>query len=258
MKRMSFQAALLLAFLAALSGRAQGNQSGAADILSHPLARADAVQIALRQNSAILKGNADLRASYGIEVQLRAIALPQVTAGGGYNYLEPSLVESFPLPPPINNFVQIPNQNWNADVKVQQLTVALAKLRQEQSAIIARGAITHVMQERDGVPEAFVLFRGDYDKRRDKVGPVTPGSLPPMPPDLPRNSASKKAAANSRTSCRPARFFSCSAWCGGPRRTRDRRLRPDSGALRGRHRPGPAPASGQSAVQQGRHLGFGG
>jgi outer membrane protein TolC len=125
MKQMSSQAALLLAFLAAFSARAQTNQSGAADILSHPLARADAVQIALRQNSAILKGNADLRASYGVEVQLRAIALPQVSAGGGYNYLEPSLVETFPIS---NYSLQFPNQNWNADIKVQQLIYAGGRL----------------------------------------------------------------------------------------------------------------------------------
>jgi outer membrane protein TolC len=128
MKQMSSQAALFLAFLAALSARAQTNQAGAADIFSRPLSRADAVQIALRQNSAILKGNADLRASYGIEVQLRAIALPQLSAGGGYNYLEPSLIEQFPAPPPYSSYIQIPNQNWNADVKVQQLIYAGGRL----------------------------------------------------------------------------------------------------------------------------------
>jgi outer membrane protein len=144
MKRKPFLAPLFLAFLAALSACAQTNQTGAADILSHPLSRADAVQIALRQNTAILKGNANLRASYGIEVQLRAIALPQFSAGGGYNYLEPSLVESFPLPAPYNSYVQIPNQNWNADVKVQQsiyaggrITSAFrsAKLTREQALL---------------------------------------------------------------------------------------------------------------------------
>src|SRR5580693_2537862 len=119
MKRWSFLAVLVVA-LACGSTRAQTNQADATDILSRPLSRADAIQIALRQNTAILKGNADLRASYGIVVQLRAIALPQFSLGGGYNYLEPSLVESFPAPAPYNTYVQIPNQNWNADVKVQQ------------------------------------------------------------------------------------------------------------------------------------------
>jgi hypothetical protein len=34
---------------------------------------------------------------------------------------------------------------------------------------------------------AFILARGEYDKRRDKVTPETPASLPKMPDDLPRN-----------------------------------------------------------------------
>ena len=34
---------------------------------------------------------------------------------------------------------------------------------------------------------AYVLFRGDYDKRRDKVLPETPAVLPPFPKDAPRN-----------------------------------------------------------------------
>jgi len=34
---------------------------------------------------------------------------------------------------------------------------------------------------------AFVLFRGEYDKRKDPVAPDTPDALPAMPADLPRN-----------------------------------------------------------------------
>jgi len=119
MKPKLILAALVLAALAPCCARAQTNQA-AADILSRPLSRADAIQIALRQNSDILKGKADLRVSYGIEVQLRAIALPQLSAGGGYNAQQPSLIENFPLPAPLSSYVQFPNQNWNADVKVQQ------------------------------------------------------------------------------------------------------------------------------------------
>jgi hypothetical protein len=62
-----------------------------------------------------------------------------------------------------------------------------ADLVQEQASIKARGTVAHVMQERDSEPMAYVLFRGDYDKRRDPVKAATPTSLPPMPADLPRN-----------------------------------------------------------------------
>ena len=41
--------------------------------------------------------------------------------------------------------------------------------------------------EKDAAAEAYLLYRGDYDKRRDKLAPGTPAALPPMPDDLPRN-----------------------------------------------------------------------
>jgi outer membrane protein TolC len=120
MKRMSFPAALFLAALAPLAAPAQANPAAATNIFSHPLSRAESVAMALRQNSAILKGQADLRAAYGVVVQLRAIARPRLSAGGGYNAQEPSLIENFPLPAPLSSYIQFPNQNWNADVKVEQ------------------------------------------------------------------------------------------------------------------------------------------
>jgi hypothetical protein len=63
----------------------------------------------------------------------------------------------------------------------------LAALDKEEMEIETRGTEALVMHERDQAAEAFVLFRGDYDKRRDKVQPATPAALPPMPEDLPRN-----------------------------------------------------------------------
>ncbi len=55
-------------------------------------------------------------------------------------------------------------------------------------AILRRSPITHI-QEEDGEssPMAHVLYRGMYDQRRDEVTPATPGVLPPMASDLPRN-----------------------------------------------------------------------
>ncbi len=53
--------------------------------------------------------------------------------------------------------------------------------------IKARGTIAHVMQEKPQSPMAFLLFRGDYDKRRDQVTAATPAVLPPLPPEYPKN-----------------------------------------------------------------------
>jgi hypothetical protein len=43
------------------------------------------------------------------------------------------------------------------------------------------------MHERSEPAMAYVLHRGEYDKRRDPVKPNTPGALPPMPAELPKN-----------------------------------------------------------------------
>src|SRR5262245_38923607 len=51
----------------------------------------------------------------------------------------------------------------------------------------ANGTIAHLMQERQCEPAAYVLFRGDYDKRRDQVKAATPKVLPAMPAEFPKN-----------------------------------------------------------------------
>ncbi|HMF20487.1 MAG TPA: DUF1553 domain-containing protein, partial [Gemmataceae bacterium] len=60
-------------------------------------------------------------------------------------------------------------------------------LQREEAVIKGRGAVAHVMQERSEEPVAYVLYRGEYDKRKDKVKPATPRFLPAMPTDVPKN-----------------------------------------------------------------------
>ncbi len=120
MNRRILPAILALAVFLPLWARAQTNPHDATNFLGRPLSCTDAIAIALQQNSSLLKGKADLRASYGIEMQLRAIAYPQMTAGGAFNAEQSSLIENFPLPAPFDNYIHFPDQNWNADVKVQQ------------------------------------------------------------------------------------------------------------------------------------------
>ncbi len=43
------------------------------------------------------------------------------------------------------------------------------------------------MNEKGEMPSAFILFRGDYDKRKDEVKAATPAILPPLPEGYPRN-----------------------------------------------------------------------
>ncbi len=69
----------------------------------------------------------------------------------------------------------------------QELKTQMAALEKQQAAIKSAGTIAHVMQERSEAAMAYILFRGEYDKRRDQVTPETPAALPPLPGDLPRN-----------------------------------------------------------------------
>ncbi len=73
------------------------------------------------------------------------------------------------------------------DGAYRELTGRLSDLQQEEAALKARGTVAHVSQERPEEAAAYVLYRGDYDKRREKVKAQTPSALPPMLSDLPRN-----------------------------------------------------------------------
>jgi hypothetical protein len=66
------------------------------------------------------------------------------------------------------------------DVDNTQLTRGLAQLNKEIPS-------TMVMGEMDKPRDTFVLGRGDYQNKGEKVDPNTPAILPPLPKDAPRN-----------------------------------------------------------------------
>ncbi|HTX22182.1 MAG TPA: TolC family protein [Candidatus Aquilonibacter sp.] len=117
---------------------AQNAETNTPAWLTQPLSLLDALNIALQQNASILEGKNDLEASYGIVVQTRAIALPQVQATGQYKRTDRSAIESFPVP----GIPEQPDQNWNAGIQIVQdiydggkLTAAVraARLTKEQA-----------------------------------------------------------------------------------------------------------------------------
>ncbi|MBM3999679.1 MAG: DUF1553 domain-containing protein [Planctomycetes bacterium] len=73
------------------------------------------------------------------------------------------------------------------DAPYRDATAAVDGLLGEQKAIQARSPVTHVMAEKAEPPKAYVLARGDYDKRKDEVAAETPDVLPPFPADFPKN-----------------------------------------------------------------------
>ena len=93
---------------------AAADTNSAPDWLTRPLSLADCLNIALAQNATILKAKNDLQAQYGVVVQTRAVALPQLTANGQYKDTDPNAIEGFPGAP------STPNQNWNAGVELVQ------------------------------------------------------------------------------------------------------------------------------------------
>jgi hypothetical protein len=64
---------------------------------------------------------------------------------------------------------------------------AIATLDAERRAAENKIPSTMVMSEMAEPRDTFILLRGAYDKPGDKVTPATPGFLPPMPADAPRN-----------------------------------------------------------------------
>jgi hypothetical protein len=73
------------------------------------------------------------------------------------------------------------------DLSYRELVADLAKVQQEEVAIKSRGTIAHVMSEKKEAAMAFILNRGEYDQKKDKVSADVPKSLPPMSSDLPKN-----------------------------------------------------------------------
>ena len=104
--------------------------------LTQPLSLADAINVALKQNAAVLKSQQDVEAAQGIVVQTRAIVLPKLQASGQYQFTDS--IDS----PAGSSFQFQQKQGWNANLRLVQslyeggrITSALrtAKLTREQS-----------------------------------------------------------------------------------------------------------------------------
>src|SRR6266700_1645249 len=98
--------------------------ASAPEWLTRPLSVAEAVDVALRQNSSILRGKADLEAAYGVVVQTRAIVLPKLRATSGYTFDDAIEKLSFSSPTNIPGFTGNginPSENkWAANISVVQ------------------------------------------------------------------------------------------------------------------------------------------
>jgi outer membrane protein TolC len=103
----------LFLLLAVFTFKISANETNAPAWLSRPLSQADCLNIALAQNAAILKAQSDLKASQGVVIQTRAVALPQLNASGQYKYTDPNAIENFAA-------TSQPNKNWNSGIQLVQ------------------------------------------------------------------------------------------------------------------------------------------
>ncbi len=75
----------------------------------------------------------------------------------------------------------------NVSAVMASVRQQLATLRKRQADLVASIPTAMVMQEMARPRDTYILLRGEYDKRGEKVSAATPAALPPMAPDLPRN-----------------------------------------------------------------------
>jgi cytochrome c553 len=75
----------------------------------------------------------------------------------------------------------------SADEPFTAATARVAALEAEHAELRRRGTVAHVMNEKAEPAKAWILARGEYDKRTDEVQPDTPDILPPLPEGAPRN-----------------------------------------------------------------------
>lgn len=122
--------------------------------LTKPLSLADALNLALQQNSAILKGQADLEAAHGVVVQTRAIAIPRVRASSGYVF--DTAVEKFPFSAPglPASSINPGDHRWNAGVRIEQTlydggrirsALRTAKLTKEQALLQFQAVVSDTL-----------------------------------------------------------------------------------------------------------------
>ncbi|MFN5757951.1 MAG: DUF1553 domain-containing protein [Planctomycetia bacterium] len=104
--------------------------------------------------------------------------------------LEPTFEKVVKLPPDDRSEAAEGLVEWwfaTFDEPTKAFVATLAALEAEHAAIRTRGTVAHVMNEKDEMAKAYILDRGEYDKRKDEVKADTPDILPPFPEHLPKN-----------------------------------------------------------------------
>ena len=98
------------------------------------------------------------------------------------------------------------------DPPSRELGKQLDGLKTEQEKLRSRGSVSLVMEEKKEEPFAHILTRGVYSDLGEKVTPVTPAVLPPMPDDAPKNRLGLARWLNDPANPLPARVTMNRTW----------------------------------------------
>jgi outer membrane protein TolC len=98
----------------------QTNAPGPHALITEPISLADALNIALKQNPTILRGQKDLETTAGVVLETRAIAIPKVQFTGSYSALANSDLDAFNFGFAGTNITFGNAQAWNTRIRVVQ------------------------------------------------------------------------------------------------------------------------------------------
>ncbi len=87
-------------------------------LITQPLSRSEAINVALRQNPGILRAQKDVAAAQGVVIQTRAIAIPKIQVTGDYTAVQPSSVDKPPAGVPRFSFGT--DQSWITKLRLVQ------------------------------------------------------------------------------------------------------------------------------------------
>jgi len=117
--------------------------------------------------------------------QLTPIEVRETHAPGTIAAVLAAVAEGTATPAEQHDLAALHAATIDADVATARAVVEAA--RQGRDDLAEKPAEIMVMREMGRPKVAYLLERGDYDKRRDAVSPGTPAVLPPFPHDQPRN-----------------------------------------------------------------------
>ncbi|MBM3830350.1 MAG: TolC family protein [Verrucomicrobia bacterium] len=122
-----------------------------------PLSLKDAIEVALRQNSEVLKSKADLEVAHGIVVQTRAIQLPRLAASANHTLTDANAIEQFP-----GGVFRAPDQAWLVRVQLTQSIYEGGRIQSaKRTADLTREQA--LLQHQTVLADTVLAVRVNYD-----------------------------------------------------------------------------------------------